>query len=93
MRGPEAGEEAIAIEGKPLRGSQKQGAPGAHLLSALAHRVGLTLAHQAVDDKTKEMPVALDLLRPRILEGRIVTMDALRTQRQLAPHSVAARGA
>ena len=93
MRGPEAGEEAIAIEGKPLRGSQKQGAPGAHRLSALAHRVGLTLAHQAVDDKTKEMPVALDLLRPRILEGRIVTMDALRTQRQLAQHSVAARGA
>jgi DDE_Tnp_1-associated len=41
---PAAGEEAIAMDGKTLRGSQKQGAPGVHLLSALAHRVGLPLA-------------------------------------------------
>ena len=44
---------------KTLRGSQKQGASGAHLLSALAHHVGVTLAQQAVDDKTNEIPVAL----------------------------------
>jgi hypothetical protein len=37
---PEGGEEAIALDGKTLRGSQKQGAPGVHLLSVLAHRVG-----------------------------------------------------
>jgi predicted transposase YbfD/YdcC len=49
-------EEGIAIDGKTLRGSQKQGAPGAHLLSALAHRLGLTLAQQAVADKTNEIP-------------------------------------
>ena len=84
--------DAIAIDGKTLRGSKKQGAPGAHLLSALAHRVGLTLAQQAVDDKTNEIPVALDLLRHLVLEGRIVTMDALLTQRQIAQHIVAARG-
>src|SRR5215510_3010165 len=89
---PAAGEDAIAIDGKTLRGSQKQGAPGAHLLSALAHRVGLTLAQQAVDDKTNEIPVALELLRHIVLEGRIVTMDALLTQRQIAQHIVAARG-
>jgi predicted transposase YbfD/YdcC len=85
-------EEGIAIDGKTLRGSQKQGAPGAHLLSALAHRVGLTLAQQAVDDKTNEIPVALDLLRHLVLEGRIVTMDALLTQRQIAQQIVDAGG-
>jgi hypothetical protein len=90
--GPAAVEDAIAIDGKTLRGSQTQGAPGAHLLSALAHRVGLTLAQQAVDDKTNELPVALDLLRHLVLEGRIITMDALLTQRQMAQHIVAARG-
>jgi len=84
--------EAIAIDGKTLRGSKKQGAPGAHLLSALAHRVGLTLAQQTVDDKTNEIPVALDRLHHLVLEGRIVTMDALLTQRQIAQHIVAARG-
>lgn len=84
----EGGEEAIAIDGKALRGSQKQGAAGAHLLAALAHRVGVTLAQQAVADKTNEIPVALDLLRLLVLEGRIVTMDAWLTQRQIAQHIV-----
>jgi predicted transposase YbfD/YdcC len=84
--------DAIAIDGKTLRDSKKQGAPGAHLLSALAHRVGLPLAQQAVEDKTNEIPVALDLLRHLVLEGRIVTMDAVLTQRQIAQHIVAARG-
>jgi predicted transposase YbfD/YdcC len=90
--GSEEGEDAMAIDGKTLRGSKKQGAPGAHLLSALAHRVGVTLAQQAVDDKTNEIPVVLDLLRHLVLEGRIVTMDALLTQRQIAQQMVDARG-
>jgi len=89
---PEEGEDAIAMDGKTLRGSQKQGAPGVHLLSALAHRVGLTLAQQAVDDKTNEIPVALEVLRQLVLEGRIVTMDALLTQRQIAQQIVDAGG-
>lgn len=86
------GEDAIAIDGKTLRGSQKQGAPGVHLLSALAHRLGLTLAQQAVDDRTNEIPVAVELLRHLVLEGRIVTMDALLTQRQIAQQIVDAGG-
>jgi len=84
--------EGIAIDGKTLRGSKKQGAPGAHLLSALAHRVGLTLAQQAVADKSNEIPAALELLRHVVLEGRVVTMDALLTQRQLAQQIVEAGG-
>jgi predicted transposase YbfD/YdcC len=85
-------EEGIAIDGKTLRGSQKQGAPGAHVLSALAHRLGLTLAQQAVADKTNEIPVALELLRHVVLEGRVVTMDALLTQRPIAHQIVDAGG-
>jgi hypothetical protein len=41
---PPAGEPAGALAGKTLRGSQKQGAPGGHLVSALSHHLGLTLA-------------------------------------------------
>src|SRR5262245_50607212 len=84
--------DALAIDGKPLRGSKKQGAPGAHLLSVLAHRVGLTLAQRAVDDKTNEIPVALDLLQHLVLEGRIVTMDASLSQSQIEQNIVAERG-
>jgi predicted transposase YbfD/YdcC len=77
-------DEALAIDGKTLRGSQKQGAPGTHLLSALSHRLGLTLAQQAVDDKTTEVYAIEDLLDVLVLKGRIVTVDALHTQRFVA---------
>ena len=76
--------EGIAIDGKTLRGSRKQGAPGAHLLSALSHRLGLTLAQQAVDAKTNEITAIHDVLRSLVLAGRVITVDALLTQREVA---------
>ena len=81
---PERPEVAMALDGKTLRGSKKQGAPGTHLLSALAHHVGVTLAQQGVDDKTNEITAVETLLGQLVLEGRIVTMDALLTQRHVA---------
>jgi len=76
--------EGSAMDGKTLRGSQKQGAAGAHLLSALSHRLGITLAQQAVADKSNELFQIEDLLETLVLKGRIVTMDALHTQRYVA---------
>jgi len=81
---PETPEVAMALDGKTLRGSKKQGAPGTHLLSALAHHVGVTLAQHAVDDKTNAITAVETILPHLVLEGRIVTMDALRTQRHVA---------
>jgi len=82
--GLETPETAIALDGKTLRGAKKQGAPGIHLLSALAHHVGVTLAQHAVDDKTNAITAAETLLPHLVLEGRVVTMDALLTQRHIA---------
>ncbi len=81
---PATPEVAIALDGTTLRGSKQQGAPGTHLLSALAHHVGVTLAQHAVDDKTNEITAVASLLCQLVLEGRIVTMDALLTQRHVA---------
>ena len=78
---PSASEAAVALDGKTLRGSRKQGAPGVHLLSALSHHVGLTLTQQAVDAKTNEITQVETVLRALVLPGRVVTMDALLTQR------------
>jgi hypothetical protein len=89
---PQDVEEGRAIDGKTLRGSQQPGAPGAHLLSALAPRLGVPLAQQAIADRTNELPVALDLLHQLVLEGRVVTMEALLTPRQIAQQIVAAGG-
>lgn len=76
--------EAIAIDGKTLRGARRQKAPGAHLLSALGHRLGLTLGQQAVADKTNEIGAIGDVLGALVLENRVITMDALLTQRDTA---------
>jgi predicted transposase YbfD/YdcC len=81
---PETPAVAVALDGKTLRGSTKQGAPGMHLLSALAHHVGVTLAQYAVDEKTHESTAVETLLHQLVLEGRIFTMDALLTQRHVA---------
>jgi len=81
---PETPGTAVALDGKTLRGSKKQGAPGTHLLSALAHQVGVTLAQHAVDDKTNAITAVETLFHHLVLEGRIVTMDALLTQRHVA---------
>jgi predicted transposase YbfD/YdcC len=75
---------AVAIDGKTLRGSKKLGAAMAHLLSAVSHGVGLTLYQVGVDSKTNEIPVALELLKGLLIEGRVFTMDALLTQRKIA---------
>jgi predicted transposase YbfD/YdcC len=84
--------EALAIDGKTLRGSRQQGAPAVHLLSVLSHRLGLTLWQQAVVDKTNEIPVLEDVLQALIVEGRIITVDALLTQRAVAERVVQGGG-
>jgi hypothetical protein len=76
--------EVIAIDGKNLRSAAKQGAPGAHLLSALAPVLGLTLHQKAVPAKTNEIGAVQEVLAALALEGRIVTVDALLTQREVA---------
>jgi predicted transposase YbfD/YdcC len=88
----EAPESAIAVDGKTLRGSKKQGAPETHLFSVLTHRGGLTLTQPAVTAKTHEITAVETVFGAIVLAGRIVTMDALLTQRQVAQTIVAAGG-
>ena len=90
---PSAGDLAIALDGKTLRGSHQQGAPGGHLVSALAHHLGLTLAQQAVDDQTNAIPQVETVLRQRVRRDRVGTMDALLPQRHVAQTMVDEGGA
>jgi predicted transposase YbfD/YdcC len=83
---------AVALDGKTLRGSKKLGATLSHLLSAVSHGTGLTLYQVGVDLKTNEIPLAQELLKGLLIEGRVFTMDALLTQRQLAQTLVEHKG-
>jgi predicted transposase YbfD/YdcC len=88
---PAGGPEAVALDGKTLRGSRKQGAPGAHLLSALSHRLGLTLGQAAIPTKKGEQTALYTLLDSLLIQGRVLTMDSLHTSRRVA-RTIAKRG-
>ena len=90
---PQASEPAVALAGNTLRGSRKQGAPGVHLLSALAHQVGVTLPQQAGAEKTNGSTAVETGMGQMVLKGRMVTLDALLTQTAVAPTIVDAGGA
>jgi predicted transposase YbfD/YdcC len=76
--------EGVALDGKTLRGSKKQGAADTHLLSALSHRLAITLTQVAVSDKTNEIGAVGDLLVGLVMNGRVFTADAHLTQRHVA---------
>lgn len=84
--------EAVALDGKTLCGSQQRGAADPHLLSAVSHRLGVTLGQVAVNEKTNEIGAAPALLADLVIEGRVFTMDALLTQRTIAQYLIDHKG-
>ncbi len=82
----------ISLDGKTLRGSGDDDHPALHLLSAFSHELGIVLAQRAVGSKTNEIPEARRMLEDLTLEGKLVTVDALHTQRETAQAIVEKKG-
>lgn len=76
--------DAIAIDGKTLRGSRDGETKPVHLLSALLHREGIVIAQRRIGDKTNEIPEAKRMMAGMDIEGRCVTLDALHCQKGTA---------
>lgn len=74
--------KGVAIDGKELCGSENpETGYRTHLLSAVCHELGITLAQCAVSGKTNEIPISTQLLKALDVVGKVVTTDALLTQR------------
>ena len=88
--------QACALDGKTARGSFDGLDKAVHLLSLVAHESGLTVAQTEVPhggvDKTNEHKTALRLLQGLVLEGRLITGDAMFCQRDLSQQVVDAKG-
>jgi DDE_Tnp_1-associated/Transposase DDE domain len=86
----------LALDGKSARGSFDDFHKAVHLLSLVAHESGVTLAQTEVPhggaDKTNEHKTALRLLEGLVLEGRLITGDAIFCQRDLSQQIVDAGG-
>jgi len=81
---PHAGQSIqIAFDGKTLRGVLAADPTNKlHLLAAYLPAEGLVLFQAPVDSKTNEITVAPELLKALNLQGKIITGDALHTQRE-----------
>ena len=85
--------QAIAVDGKTLRGSRTRDSTARHVLAAADQHTGIVLASTDVDIKTNEITrfgPLLDLVTD--LHGVVVTADALHCQRDHVTY-LASRGA
>jgi len=94
--------EALAVDGKTRRGAAQTAqpgvprasrVPGAHLVAVSAHQAQPIVAPVASAGKGHERAALQQVLTPVPLAGRVVTADALATQREVCQHVVDARGA
>ena len=74
----------VAIDGKTLRKSNRRGAKRAHLLSVVSHDLGITLCQKALSEKDHEIPASRAILKAFDVAQKVITTDALLTQRRFS---------
>ena len=79
--------DVIAIDGKAVRGHDTL-----HMVNAYAHEAGLVMAARATAGKGHEIAGIADVLDMLLLEGTIVTTDALGTQTEIVETIIRKKG-
>ena len=92
-----APDDPLALDGKTLRGvhghsEQGEYVPGVHLVAAYAHGAQAVLAQLRTAGKGQELAAVAQVLTQVPLAGRVVTGDALLTQREVCDQIVAGGG-
>lgn len=86
--------EFVPIDGKSLRRTRhpSAGKNALHVVSAWAAASGLTLGQVAVDDKSNEITAIPELLELLDLRDKVVTIDAMGCQKEIAADVVRGEG-
>jgi hypothetical protein len=74
--------QALAVDGKVLRGSGRGDGKPLQLLSAVSHRLRLTVAQEPIEEKSNEIPAIKPLLRKVPCHGTLITADAMHCQQE-----------
>jgi len=85
--------DAVAVDGKTLRGARGPDGKKLHLLAALLHKEGVVVSQKSVGKKTNEITEFKSVLESVDLQGKVVTADALHTQTEHARYLVEEKGA
>lgn len=83
--------EVRALDGKTVRGVGAYGVR-VHLVSEVSHRDGRIVQQRLVEQRSNEIPCVQAMLRGRDLQGVVLTLDAMHTQRATARLIVAQHG-
>src|ERR671916_707162 len=83
----------LAVDGKTARRShdRKNGLGALHAVSVWASDFGLSLGQVACAEKSNEITAIPELLRLVDIEGAIITIDAMGTQRAIAEQIIAGK--
>ena len=75
----------VATDGKTMRGSKSKelNQKARHIVSLFLTEGKLTLTQNQVEDKSNEIPALISLLDNLNIEGCVITMDAMHTQKKL----------
>jgi hypothetical protein len=87
--------EVIAIDGKTLCGARGHEVPGVHLLAAFSARLGVVLGQVSAGRNKEdggEIIAAPALLKRLVLQGKVITGDAIHAQRGLCGQIIKAGG-
>jgi predicted transposase YbfD/YdcC len=76
--------KAIAIDGKTMRGSKRDGSDGLHVVNAFATDTGMVLQQEVVNGKGHELAGLRVMLEVLDLKGALVTVDAAGTHVDMA---------
>jgi predicted transposase YbfD/YdcC len=84
----------LAVDGKTVRRShdRRKGLGALHSVSVWASEFGLSLGQVACADKSNEITAIPELLRLVDIEGVIITIDAMGTQKTIAEQIIDSKG-
>jgi len=83
-----APDEALAVDGKTLRGIHGEEIPGVHLVAAFAHRSGVVVGQAQSPGKGHELAAGHEVLAKTPVAGRVLTLDALYATREFCSELV-----
>jgi predicted transposase YbfD/YdcC len=76
--------QIFAIDGKTMRGNGNKNQEALHIVTVWAKEAGVCFGQKAADSKGKEVPMIKELLDTVSVQGQIVTIDAIGTQKEIA---------
>jgi len=95
--GQKSGREILSMDGKESRSSKRSGADNCsikplHTLNLYSSDCGFCIGQEFIKEKTNEIPAGPILLKKMDLKGKIITWDALNTQKETVAAVIHGKG-